>query len=43
MKCPVTIGVNGRTFQRDVEPRLLLVHFLRAAGLTGTKFGCDSG
>ena len=42
MKCPVTIGVNGSTYQRDVEPRLLLVHFLRDAGLTGTKIGCDT-
>ena len=41
MKCPVTISVNGRTYQQDVEPRLLLVHFLRDAGLTGTKIGCD--
>jgi len=42
MKCPVTISVNGSTYQRDVEPRLLLVHFLRDAGLTGTKIGCDT-
>jgi aerobic carbon-monoxide dehydrogenase small subunit len=42
MKCPVTIGVNGSTYQREVEPRLLLVHFLRDAGLTGTKIGCDT-
>ena len=42
MKCPVTISVNGRTYQREVEPRLLLVHFLRDAGLTGTKIGCDT-
>ena len=42
MNCPVTISVNGRTYQRDVEPRLLLVHFLRDAGLTGTKVGCDT-
>jgi aerobic carbon-monoxide dehydrogenase small subunit len=42
MKCPVTISVNGQTFTREVEPRLLLVHFLRDAGLTGTKIGCDT-
>ena len=43
MKLPVTISVNGRAVQRDVEPRLLLVHFLRdMAGLTGTKVGCDT-
>jgi carbon-monoxide dehydrogenase small subunit len=40
---PVRISVNGATFERDVEPRLLLVHFLRdVAGLTGTKIGCDT-
>ena len=43
MKLPVTITVNGRKFQEQVEPRLLLVHFLRdVAGLTGTKVGCDT-
>jgi carbon-monoxide dehydrogenase small subunit len=40
---PVTITINGRPFKRDVEARLLLVHFLRdAASLTGTKVGCDT-
>jgi len=42
MTCPVTISVNGRSYRQDVEPRLLLVHFLRDAGLTGTKIGCDT-
>ena len=42
MTCSVTITVNGRVLDRDVEPRLLLVHFLRDAGLTGTKIGCDT-
>jgi carbon-monoxide dehydrogenase small subunit len=42
MKCPVTISVNGRPYRQDVEPRLLLVHFLRDSGLTGTKIGCDT-
>ena len=42
MKCAVSISVNGRRYQQDVEPRLLLVHFLREAGLTGTKIGCDT-
>jgi carbon-monoxide dehydrogenase small subunit len=43
MKLPVTIRVNGRIYQQDIEPRLLLVHFLRdVAGLTGTKIGCDT-
>ena len=38
----VTLSINGRAYERDVEPRLLLVHFLRDAGLTGTKVGCDT-
>jgi len=43
MTLPVTISVNGRAIKRDVEARLLLVHFLRdLAGLTGTKIGCDT-
>ena len=42
MKCSVTITVNGRAFNQEVEPRLLLVHFLRNTGLTGTKIGCDT-
>jgi carbon-monoxide dehydrogenase small subunit len=43
VKIPVHITVNGRVFERDVEPRLLLVHFLRdVVGLTGTKIGCDT-
>jgi carbon-monoxide dehydrogenase small subunit len=40
---PVSITVNGRLYTRDVEPRLLLVHFIRELGaLTGTKVGCDT-
>jgi carbon-monoxide dehydrogenase small subunit len=40
---PVSITVNGRLYTRDVEPRLLLVHFIRDLGaLTGTKVGCDT-
>lgn len=43
MKVPVSIIVNGRAVSREVEPRLLLVHFLRdTVGLTGTKVGCDT-
>jgi aerobic carbon-monoxide dehydrogenase small subunit len=39
----VTITVNGTSYTRDVEPRLLLVHFLRdVLGLTGTNIGCDT-
>jgi carbon-monoxide dehydrogenase small subunit len=43
MSLSVAVTVNGRLHQREVEPRLLLVHFLRdVAGLTGTKIGCDT-
>jgi carbon-monoxide dehydrogenase small subunit len=43
MHVPVSISVNGRAVKREIEPRLLLVHFLRdVAGLTGTKVGCDT-
>jgi carbon-monoxide dehydrogenase small subunit len=39
----VTITVNGATETRDVEPRMLLVHYLRETlGLTGTHVGCDT-
>ncbi len=43
MNVPVSITVNGVQQMRDVEPRLLLVHFLRdVLGLTGTNIGCDT-
>lgn len=43
MTIPVALRVNGRRCQHDVEPRLLLVHYLRdVLGLTGTKVGCDT-
>src|SRR5688500_19418225 len=39
----VSLTVNGRQETADVEPRLLLVHFLRdTLGLTGTHVGCDT-
>ena len=39
----VTMKVNGRTVSRSVEPRLLLVQFLRdELALTGTHIGCDT-
>ena len=39
----VSIEVNGTKVERDVEPRLLLVHFLREElGLTGTNVGCET-
>jgi carbon-monoxide dehydrogenase small subunit len=43
MRERVRIVVNGRAYERDVEPRLLLVHFLREElGLTGTHVGCET-
>jgi carbon-monoxide dehydrogenase small subunit len=39
----VSVTVNGVRHERDVEPRTLLVHFLRdTLGLTGTHVGCDT-
>jgi carbon-monoxide dehydrogenase small subunit len=43
VKLPLRTTINGRAFESSVEPRLLLVHFLRdIAGLIGTKIGCDT-
>jgi carbon-monoxide dehydrogenase small subunit len=43
MKKNVRIVVNGAEHRAEVEPRLLLVHFLReVAGLTGTHIGCET-
>ena len=39
----LTLKVNGEVRDDDVEPRLLLVHYLRdVVGLTGTNVGCDT-
>jgi carbon-monoxide dehydrogenase small subunit len=39
----VTMTVNGASVTRDVEPRMLLVHFIRETlDLTGTHWGCDT-
>ena len=41
---PITLTVNGQTYQRNVEPRLLLSDFLRHdLDLTGTHVGCEHG
>lgn len=43
MKMRVSIAVNGSDTSAEVEPRLLLVHYLRdVLGLTGTNVGCDT-
>ncbi len=39
----ITVTINGKTHTADVEPRTLLVQFIREqAGLTGTNIGCDT-
>jgi carbon-monoxide dehydrogenase small subunit len=39
----VKITINGKLYETDVEPRLLLTHFIRDfAGLTGTHIGCET-
>jgi len=41
---PITLAVNGETYERDVDARRLLVHFIRDdLELTGTHVGCDTG
>ena len=43
MQKTIRVTVNGQEHERSVEPRLLLVHFLREElGLTGTHIGCES-
>ena len=43
MKLPVKTTINGQTYSHEVEPRLLLVHYIReTVGLTGTHVGCDT-
>jgi carbon-monoxide dehydrogenase small subunit len=43
MKHKVATTINGRRHEDEVEPRLLLVHYIRdVAGLTGTHVGCDT-
>jgi carbon-monoxide dehydrogenase small subunit len=42
-RVPITVTVNGQVHAGEVEPRQLLVHFLRdSLGLTGTHVGCDT-
>jgi len=39
----IKLTINGKNYSQDVEPRLLLIHFLRdIAGLTGTHTGCET-
>ena len=44
MKRTINVTINGRSYEEDVESRLLLSHFLREnIGLTGTHIGCVVG
>ncbi len=39
----ISLTINRKSYSHDVEPRLLLIHFLRdVAGLTGTHMGCET-
>ncbi|MBG99417.1 MAG: carbon monoxide dehydrogenase [Solibacterales bacterium] len=43
MQRAIKVTVNGKEYEREVEPRMLLVHFLREElGLTGTHIGCET-
>ena len=43
MTVQVQVRVNGKSYENEVEPRLLLVHYLRdTLGLTGTHIGCET-
>jgi aerobic-type carbon monoxide dehydrogenase small subunit (CoxS/CutS family) len=43
-KRKVSVEINGETFEREIEPRMLLSDFIRhEAGLTGTHVGCEHG
>ncbi|HLN85559.1 MAG TPA: (2Fe-2S)-binding protein [Candidatus Limnocylindrales bacterium] len=44
MKQTISVTINGRLYKEEVEPRILLTHFLRETiGLTGTHVGCVIG
>jgi aerobic-type carbon monoxide dehydrogenase small subunit (CoxS/CutS family) len=43
-KRKVSVEINGETYEREIEPRMLLSDFIRhEAGLTGTHVGCEHG
>ena len=43
MSAEIRVRVNGKSYEGEVEPRLLLVHYLRdTLGLTGTHVGCET-
>jgi carbon-monoxide dehydrogenase small subunit len=43
MTQPVSVTINGTPYKHEVEPRLLLIHYLReVVGLTGSHIGCET-
>ena len=43
MKRKISLSINGKAYSDEVEPRLLLIHYLReVAGLTGPHIGCET-
>src|SRR5215510_10650443 len=43
MKKKISLTINGKPYSSEVEPRLLLIHYLReVAGLTGPHIGCET-
>lgn len=43
MKKSITVKINGKTYSHEVEPRLLLIHYIReVVGLTGPHVGCET-
>jgi len=43
MKRKISLTINGKAYDYEVEPRLLLIHYLReVAGLTGPHIGCET-
>ena len=43
MSYPTSININGNRYDKSIDPRTLLVHFIREeCGLTGTHIGCDT-
>ena len=43
MKKTITVKINGETYSHEVEPRLLLIHYIReVVGLTGPHVGCET-
>jgi carbon-monoxide dehydrogenase small subunit len=44
LRTTISVEINGERFEREVDARRLLVHFIRDdADLTGTHIGCDTG